>query len=121
MSTSDSRSLTNIAGVRSYYASQLDRETSAEKWDLVKVVVTQLFNKHTQYGLTFIKLTAAPEPKSSSDEPKKIGIFSLKKPLVMEDELGLGFEEEEDEDVRLGAMFEKSWKTKGTKGKFPQI
>jgi hypothetical protein len=83
-----------------------DRETAAQKWDLVKIVLSQIFNKHTQFGLSFIKFTAAPDP----DEPVKIGMFSLRKPL--------GVTEDEDEDSaqpsRIGAMFAKSMASKST-------
>jgi len=98
MSPADSRTLKNPNGVRNYTASTFDRETAAQKWDLVKIVVSQIFNKQTQFGLTFVKFTAAADP----DDPPKIGIFSIRKPL------GLTNDEDEEEPSRIGAMFAKS-------------
>jgi hypothetical protein len=96
MSPIDSRALKNPCCVRSYSLNTFDRETAAQKWDLVKVAVSQIFNIHTQFGLTFIKFTA--------DAPSKIGMFSLRTPLG-----GITDEEEIEEDpLRIGSMFAKS-------------
>ncbi|ODM91803.1 DNA repair protein XRCC1, partial [Orchesella cincta] len=77
MSPLDSREGKNSGGVKSFSLNYLCKPIAAQKWDLVKILVSQPFNRHVQYGLTFIKFTAAPDP----NEPKKIGIFALRKPL----------------------------------------
>lgn len=81
--------------------------SSSQKWDLVKLVVSQPFNKQTQFGLTFAKFTTPPDP----DAPVKIGAFTLKKPLNTSDDDLL----EDEEPVRIGAMFAKSLANKSGK------
>lgn len=100
MSPVECRNLTTPCGVRTYSASSFDRETAAQKWDVVKIVVSQIFNKQIQFGLSFVKFTVVGD----ANAPQKIGAFALRKPLG-----GLMDEDEDDsQHSRIGAMFAKS-------------
>ncbi|KAL5277157.1 XRCC1 family protein [Megaselia abdita] len=73
MNPLESKSSSNPNRVRCFDTAALVKPIASEKWDLVKVLCTQPFNKHVQYGISFIKLKIAEE-----DKPK------VKKPLVPE-------------------------------------
>ena len=69
---------------------KLNAEVAKEKWDIIKVLCTQPFNKNIKYGLSFITIHSAEnvEPKK---EPLKLGAFTLK---------------DEDEDDDTGQLFQ---------------
>lgn len=50
--------------VRCFGKEGLVPETVAEKWNLVKVICTQPYSHHVQYGISFIKLHAAADADS---------------------------------------------------------
>lgn len=90
MSPAESKSWTNTSRVRMFGKEKLSQSTVNQKWDLVKIVCTQPFNKKEKYGLSFIKLSS-PADKSTEDKDKvgstsssstsgskKIGGFSLR-------------------------------------------
>lgn len=58
MSPIESRQSTNKNKVRMFTAEQLTPECK-QKWDRVKIVCTQPFNRHVQYGLSFVALHSA--------------------------------------------------------------
>jgi len=105
LSPAESRNLTHPCGVRNYTISSFDREAAAQKWDIVKVVVSQIFNRNVQFGLTFVKFTIVPDP----NEPQMIGAFTLRKPLGLMDE-----DDDGSQPSRIGAMFAKSIANKGS-------
>ncbi|OXA42604.1 DNA repair protein XRCC1 [Folsomia candida] len=98
MTASDSRNLKNPCGVRNFTIASLDKETSAQKWDLVKLIVTQQFNTQTQFGLNFVKFRAPGDPTA----PAKIGVFAIRKTGIGNDE-----DDEDDEQFRIGTLFAK--------------
>lgn len=66
-------------------------DVSGEKWDRVRVVCTQPFNKHVKYGIAFIQVTAAEDEEGAGKEAeakkaaapvgggaKKLGAFTLR-------------------------------------------
>lgn len=63
MSPPESKSSQNPNRVRCFSKSGLVESVSSEKWDLVKVLCTQPFNKHVQYGISFIKLHITEDEK----------------------------------------------------------
>lgn len=96
MSPMDARQGTNLNRVRMFGSEKLSQSIVKEKWDRVKVVCTQPFNKSIQYGLAFIKLHS-PEDSSSKAGPSPkatLGSFQLK-------------DEEDDADLAVGAWFAK--------------
>ncbi|KAK5643640.1 hypothetical protein RI129_007485 [Pyrocoelia pectoralis] len=64
MSPLESRQSTNANKVRMFGYDELQKPERDEKWDVVKIVCTQPFNRHVQYGLSFITLHT-PENKDA--------------------------------------------------------
>lgn len=70
MTAADCRNATNVNGVRCFHKAALIQSVATEKWELVKVVCTQPYNKQQQFGLSFVKFhiaadatdTTAPKP-----------------------------------------------------------
>ncbi|KAH7985771.1 hypothetical protein HPB52_025412 [Rhipicephalus sanguineus] len=92
----DARQGTNLNRVRMFGAEKLSQSFAKEKWDRIKIVCTQPFNKSIQYGLAFIKLHS-PEENTSKVEPSpktSLGSFQLK-------------DEEDETDLAVGAWFAK--------------
>ena len=64
----------NLTEVRMFTADKLDSEIAKEKWDLIKVVCSQPFNKNLKYGLTFICIHSEDE----ANEMKQLSALQLK-------------------------------------------
>lgn len=103
MSPLDSRNNTNRNSVRMFGPEKLSKTTTSEKWDRVKIVCTQPFNKTSSYGLSFIKFHTPPvageqgEPKGVA---KKLGAFLIKP--------------EKEDDIHMGSLFAKRAEIKET-------
>ncbi|KAI9559746.1 D repair protein XRCC1 [Daphnia sinensis] len=97
MTPQECRNETNLQRVRIFKYQDLNKATLTEKWDRVRVVCTQPFNKHLQYGISFITVHA-PEEESSSkvQNPKSIdfGMFKLKEELT-------------DDPIKQGSLFSR--------------
>uniref|UniRef100_A0A1Y1KFD5 BRCT domain-containing protein n=1 Tax=Photinus pyralis TaxID=7054 RepID=A0A1Y1KFD5_PHOPY len=94
MSPLESRQSTNVNKVRMFTYNEFQSPERDEKWDVVKIVCTQPFNRHVQYGLSFltlhtpgnkdgnaldgVKLGSSSEPKDGSATPVKLGKFTLR-------------------------------------------
>lgn len=70
MTPLESRNSDPINRVRCFSKSALVEEVveSKCKWDLVKIICTQSFNKRVQYGLAFIKLHTADAKECNDNE-----------------------------------------------------
>ncbi|XP_032237711.2 DNA repair protein XRCC1 isoform X2 [Nematostella vectensis] len=103
MSPAESKSFTNINRVRMFGSDKLSKPVADEKWDRVKLVCTQPFNKNEQYGLSFVSLHSPPEEvthegnpelnTSITSTPKRLGGFTLK--------------DEQQDTILPGSMFLK--------------
>lgn len=82
MSPTESRNGTNMNRVRFFGPSQLQKSTSQEKWDRVKIVCSQPYSKNIAYGLAFVTFHAPPDkndpPPISSPKLTKLGQFKVK-------------------------------------------
>ncbi|XP_003386033.1 PREDICTED: DNA repair protein XRCC1-like [Amphimedon queenslandica] len=85
MSPVESKSWTNINRVRMFGKDKLSKAVCDQKWDRVKLVCTQPFNKNEKYGISFVKFLSPPTASKDgggvteeATPPKKIGIFDLK-------------------------------------------
>lgn len=70
MTPMDGRNSTSVNRVRCFNKSALISPVCDEKWDLVKLICTQPFNKHVQYGLSFVKVHIAAEDTKKPAETK---------------------------------------------------
>lgn len=78
MSPLEGRNSENKNRVRCFGKDDLLPDVRDEKWDLVKLVCTQPFNKHAQYGLGFVKIytnqataTESPATQQMKNESPK--------------------------------------------------
>lgn len=82
MSPTESRNGTNMNRVRFFGPNQLQKSTSQEKWDRVKLVCSQPYSKNIAYGLAFVKFHSPPDkndpPPTSSPKLTKLGQFRVK-------------------------------------------
>ncbi|CAG9772439.1 unnamed protein product [Ceutorhynchus assimilis] len=79
MSPIEARQSQNINKVRMFKQADLSQPERDEKWDRVKIVCTQPFNRHLQYGLSFVNLYYSDG--KSLEKPKTqttIGKFTLR-------------------------------------------
>lgn len=91
MTPRESRDSSNRNRVRCFGSDALIQPVIGGKWDLVKILCTQPYNRHVQYGLSFIKLhapaVAVTEEKSSKVAPTESTTSSAKLPTIKQ--LGL--------------------------------
>lgn len=57
---------------------QLQKPERDEKWDRIKIVCTQPYDRYTQYGLSFIVLHSTAEKASSNSSVVDLGKFMLR-------------------------------------------
>ena len=82
MNPVESRNGQNMNRVRLFTQDNLSAAATNEKWDRVKVVCTQPFNKAVQYGLSFIKLHSPADASTQStaqitSQHLHLGAFSV--------------------------------------------
>lgn len=115
MSPSESKSFTNTNRVRIFGPDKLSKPVAAQKWDRIKVVCTQPFNKNEQYGLSFVNLHSPPEdldgdPEEAVASPslpassKRLGRFTLKDDS----------DSEEKKRMSSGSLFFKKFEKKSS-------
>ncbi|XP_070136274.1 DNA repair protein XRCC1 [Drosophila bipectinata] len=85
MTPIESKNSSNQNRVRCFGASALNEDALKEKWTLLKITCTQPFNRHVQYGISFVKVhvvaapttntSAAAAPKVKSLLPEKLMTF----------------------------------------------
>ncbi|XP_070535037.1 DNA repair protein XRCC1-like isoform X2 [Ptychodera flava] len=83
MSPVESKNNTNTNRVRMFGPEKLSKTVCNQKWDRVKIVCTQPFNKTTTFGLSFIKFHSPPSSEESEKTSKttgtaKLGAFTLR-------------------------------------------
>ena len=61
MTPQECRNETNLQRVRIFKCHDLNKVTLSEKWDRVRVVCTQPFNRQLQYGISFIAVHGPEE------------------------------------------------------------
>jgi len=92
--------------VRMFGHEKLSAAVAKEKWDMVKVVATQPFTKHTRYGIAFVTVSgktasgAAPSAASTLTAPSlKLGAFRLKEGKTEEIAVGSLFRRQKEQEV----------------------
>ncbi|XP_077292431.1 DNA repair protein XRCC1-like isoform X2 [Arctopsyche grandis] len=86
MSPADSRNSVNISSVRTFTHDKLAPTIRDEKWDRIRIVCTQPYNRHVQYGLSFIHFfnsdsasnASTSKAPQTSKQTTMLGRFKLK-------------------------------------------
>uniref|UniRef100_A0A8C7NLW7 DNA repair protein XRCC1 n=1 Tax=Oncorhynchus mykiss TaxID=8022 RepID=A0A8C7NLW7_ONCMY len=82
MSPTESRNSTNTNRVRFFGPTQLVKAQAQEKWDRVKIVCSQPYNKSIAYGVAFVKFHSPSEksdlPTTPTPKLTKLGQFRVK-------------------------------------------
>ncbi|XP_035606676.1 DNA repair protein XRCC1-like [Oncorhynchus keta] len=82
MSPTESRNSTNTNRVRFFGPTQLVKAQAQEKWDRVKIVCSQPYNKSIAYGVAFVKFHSPSEksdlPTTTTPKLTKLGQFRVK-------------------------------------------
>lgn len=84
MTPSESRGGTNLYKMRMFSKEQLSSVTVDEKWDRVKVICTQPYNKTSTFGLSVLTLHRDGPSLSKPSAPAKIGNFNIRSEPVEE-------------------------------------
>lgn len=93
MSPMEARSGGNPSRVRMFATDKLSKSVAEQKWDRVKVVCTQPFNKHVQYGLAFITFHSVMADDMPAASSNRLGRFVVKD------------ETEESDTINAGSLF----------------
>ena len=64
MTPSESRAQTNRFKIRMFGKEELCKQTADKKWDRIKIVCTQPYNKNTGYGLSVVTVQGVNKPLS---------------------------------------------------------
>ena len=97
MSVNEARIGDNTARVRMFTQDKLAAEVYREKWDIVKIIATQPFNKHAKYGVSFVSLTGPSKALPKPTNPvSKLGAFQLKEDNVDSIAVGSYFARKKD-------------------------
>lgn len=93
MTLKESKDGTNTSAVRFFKKENFTQSIANEKWDRLKIVCTQPFNKHVQYGLSFVVLHSNSGEAEEAESSSSLGNFTLK--------------DDNDEQVSVGSWFAK--------------
>ncbi|XP_053950988.1 DNA repair protein XRCC1 [Anastrepha ludens] len=117
MTLIESKNSTNPNRVRCFNKDALVSTAGSEKWQFIKIICTQPFNKHIQYGISFIKIHVESDIEKSKvsiakvSEPKGIGMKNSSASLNTS---SLGIfklrEESPESDSEISTSLFKRWK-----------
>ncbi|XP_061389970.1 DNA repair protein XRCC1-like [Musca vetustissima] len=115
MTPIESKNSNNSNRVRCFGTEALVPSVAEKNWSLIKIICTQPFNKHVQYGLSFIKVQVAPNntTKSSGLVPgaKIIGTEVQSKPSSIQiGKFKLREDSPDSENDGSSSLFSR-WKT----------
>ena len=108
MTPSESRSNSNRNQVKLLKATDLNKTCLDEKWDRLKIVCEQKFNRLNPFGLCFIKLYS---PSTTADEASSSEVSS-KSTITLNDD---DDDETEKEQSKIGSFFAKKQAEKSSK------
>lgn len=123
MTPAEGRNSENKNRVRCFPNDELVSDVRNEKWNFVKILCTQPFNKHVQYGVSFIKIHTN-DLTTSTANCRTMGLSPKVKPKLSEtldlptDNPFSQFkmrEDSSDSDKELGSLFQKHKQTKNEK------
>ncbi|XP_062499516.1 DNA repair protein XRCC1-like isoform X2 [Corticium candelabrum] len=97
MSPSESKSGANKSRVKMFGKQMLSKVTVDQKWDRVKIICTQPYNKNVKYGLVFVRLHGPPDESDTTNTTNKqqvtFGAFKLR-------------DDVDTASLRVGSLFE---------------
>ncbi|CAF2317220.1 unnamed protein product [Rotaria sp. Silwood2] len=114
MTPSESRSNTNRNQVKLLKSYDLNKACLNEKWDRLKIICEQKFNRLNQFGLCFIKLYS---PSTSSDETNQTGSLNKSSIIISNDDDD--DDETGKEQSKIGSFFAKKQAEKTLKTSEP--
>lgn len=120
MQALESRNSTSTNRVKCFAKVALDATVCEQKWDLIKFVCSQTFNKHVQYGLSFVKVhcvDSAAGNKESETPAAKVKCESMLHLPANNVFAQFKWREntpESDEDVRGSSLLFQKWKQSKT-------
>ncbi|CAH8845963.1 unnamed protein product [Trichobilharzia szidati] len=97
MSPVDAKNETNLNRVRVFSGDQFTKSVASQKWDIVKFVCSQPFNKTLQYGISFVFFHTPATSNPPADNNKGIKVDSL----ITEDDT-------DSLDFKPGSLFQAS-------------
>lgn len=113
MSEKDSRNSEKTNQVRCFNRDDFDRDAASGEWDLVKVICTQVFNKHVQYGLGFITMYGKPrvakDQVATTSEPATSTTAATSKKPIMFGKFKMREESPEDDQPKGDGLMAR-WK-----------
>lgn len=98
MAEKDARNSEKTNQVKCFMTSEMEEKVLRREWDLVKVICTQIFNKHVEYGINFVTLhgklvdgekvkeKVVQETSSVISPGKMFGRFKMREESPEEDE-----------------------------------
>lgn len=118
MTPVESKSSHNVNRVRCFNSDALNISLMKDKWKLVKIVCTQPFNKHIQYGLSFIKVhvTSAAVSKPLLDTKLTQSLNASLLPLKLREESP----DSEADDNGASKLFQR-WKQSRSEGGMEKV
>ncbi|KAJ8926425.1 hypothetical protein NQ314_021213 [Rhamnusium bicolor] len=106
MTPLEARQSQNVNKVRMFTKEHFSKPECDEKWDRVKVVCTQPFNRHVQYGLSFINIHTS-DVKILAPIQTHIGKFILRPESPDNLSAGSLFEKRKEiKDEKLSALYD---------------
>jgi DNA-repair protein XRCC1 len=113
MTPSESRSNTNRNQVKLLKSSDLNKTCLNEKWDRLKIICEQKFNRLNPFGLCFIKLYS---PSTLADETNQTEILNKSAVMINQDD---DDDETGKEQSKIGSFFAKKQQEKQLKSAEP--
>ncbi|XP_063364783.1 DNA repair protein XRCC1 [Cydia amplana] len=117
LSPMDSRRGTGVERVRSFSAEQL-APAKSQKWDRVRVVCWQPYNKHCKYGLSFVHIFESDKSDSAKPpSPQPVPAPAVPTRVAVP----VGQYSSDEDDFRPGELFAKHRLSEGSKNTEVQI
>lgn len=106
MIPSEAKSMENVNRIRTFTSEQISPHAINDKWDLVKVICTQPFNKTVPYGICYIKLFGPDDSKNQDEQTFSYSDLLNIGPFTMKNN-------QNDNSIAFGSLFAKRTRNGG--------
>lgn len=106
MIPSEAKSMENVNRIRTFTSEQISPHAINDKWDLVKVICTQPFNKTIPYGICYIKLYGSDDSKNEDEQTFSYNDLLNIGPFTM-------INNQNDNSIASGSLFAKRTRNGG--------